>query len=90
VQFTVNNKAAPGDYTFMNTIYQRLELFDGAGVKYQNYGSSWGGGPAGVMNLTLTFGHFGGKIGSPKKFVYHHWVTKTHEISFEFKDLPLP
>ncbi|NBO91640.1 MAG: HEAT repeat domain-containing protein [Planctomycetia bacterium] len=91
VQFTVNNKANAGDYNFLNTIYQRIELFDDKGTKLQNYGSSWGGGPLGMMNLTMTFGQFGAaKMGNPAKFVYHHWSTMTHDVAFELKDLPLP
>lgn len=91
VAFTVTNRGNPGDYNFMNTLYQRIELYDDKGQRFQNYGSSWGGGPGGgVINLTLTFGHFGGKIGPPRKFVYQHWVTKQHDMTFDFKDVPLP
>jgi hypothetical protein len=89
VQLNVTNKANPNDYNLMNTIYQRLELFDTKGVKFQNYGSSWGGGGAGI-NLTLTFGNFNGKMGPPAKMVFHHWETRTHEVAFELKDVPLP
>jgi hypothetical protein len=89
VQFSITNKANPSDYNFINTIYQRVELYDDKGVKFQNYGSSWGGGGP-TVNLTLTFGNFNGKIGTPAKFIFHHWVTRTHEVAFELKDLPLP
>jgi hypothetical protein len=44
-----------------------------------------------TVQLTMTVGHFGpAKIGPPKKMMYQHWVTRTHDIPFEFKDVPLP
>jgi len=89
IQFAVTNKANPSDYNLINSIYQRIELFDDKGQKYQNYGSSWGGGGA-TVNLTLTFGQSNNKIGPPAKFVFHHWETRTHEVEFDLKDIPLP
>ncbi|MFQ3651982.1 MAG: hypothetical protein SNJ75_16795 [Gemmataceae bacterium] len=89
VQINVTNKSNPSDYNLMNTIYQRLELYDTKGTKFQNYGSSWGGGGAGIQ-LTLTFGNFNAKMGPPAKMIFHHWETCTHEVTFELKDLPLP
>ena len=31
-----------------------------------------------------------GKIGKPAKLVYNQWVTLSHEVEFEFRDVPLP
>jgi hypothetical protein len=94
IKFTVTNKGKSDDYMWMNTLYQRIELHDDKGNKYQNWGSSWGGGPgANSAQLTLTFGHFGpagAKGPTPAKFVYQHWVTRQHDIPFEFRDIPLP
>jgi hypothetical protein len=91
VKFTVTNKGKSSDYTWMNTLYQRIELLDEKGNKFQNWGSSWGGGGGNQVNLTLTYGHFGpGKAPTPTKFIYQEWITRQHEIAFEFKDIPLP
>ncbi|MFO0879994.1 MAG: hypothetical protein U0840_21830 [Gemmataceae bacterium] len=92
VKFSVTNKGNPNDYTWQNTLYQRLELLDEKGTKFQNWGSNWHGGGNNTVTLTLTYsGTFGGvKPGDPKRFVYHHWVTRQHDIHFELRDVPLP
>jgi hypothetical protein len=91
IKFTVTNKGKAEDYTWMNTLYQRIELQDEKGNKFQNWGSSWGGNGANHVNLTLTYQHFGpGKAPEPARFVYQHWVTRQHDIHFEFKDVLLP
>lgn len=89
MELHVLNRLNPSDYNLMNTLYQRLELYDNKGVKFQNYGSSWGGGGAGFQ-LTLTFGNFNVKMGPPAKLIFQHWETCTHEVTFELKDVPLP
>jgi hypothetical protein len=91
LKMTITNKGNANDYTWMNTLYQRIELQDAKGNKFQNWGSSWGGNGNNNVNLTMTYGHFGpGKAPDPAKFVYQHWVTRQHDIAFEFKDIPLP
>jgi hypothetical protein len=92
VKFTVTNKGNPNDYTWQNTLYQRIELLDAKGNKYQNWGSNWHGGGGNNVTLTMTYsGNFGGtKPGDPKRFVYQHWVTRQHDVHFELKDVPLP
>jgi hypothetical protein len=32
----------------------------------------------------------GEKPGAPVKFVFNEWISATHEVTFEFKNLPLP
>lgn len=92
VKFTITNKGNPNDYTWQNTLYQRVELLDAKGVKYQNWGSNWHGGGNNSVSLTMTYSGMAGgpKPGEPKRFVYQHWVTKQHDIHFEFRDVPLP
>jgi hypothetical protein len=91
IKFTVANKGNATDYMWMNTLYQRLELQDEKGNKFQNWGSSWGGNNGNSVQMTLTFGHFGaGKAPTPARLVYQHWVTRQHDVHFEFKGVPLP
>jgi hypothetical protein len=88
---THQNKTDPNDYTWMNTLYQRMELQDAKGARYQNWGTSSSSSSNTQMNITLTYSSQGlGKVGPPTKFVYQHWTTRQHDIRFEFKDLPLP
>lgn len=92
VKFSVTNKGNPNDYTWQNSIYNRLELQDDKGNKYQNWGSTWHGGGGNNVGMTLTYNGTNGpnKVGDPKKFVYQHWVTKQHDVHFELSDVPLP
>jgi hypothetical protein len=88
---TENNKDNPNDWTWMNTLLQRIELQDDKGNKFQQYGTSWGGNGPNQVQMTLTYGAPpNGKIGAPRKFVFQQWRTMQHLVRFEFKDLPLP
>jgi hypothetical protein len=88
---TEENHDNPNDYTWMNTLYQRIELIDEAGNKFQVYGTSWGNSGANNVQMTLTYGQVGAvKMKPPAKFVFHSWTTLQHQVHFEFKDLPLP
>ena len=41
--------------------------------------------------ITMTYGQMGNvKAGPPARFVYQSWTTMQHQLTFEFKDLPLP
>jgi hypothetical protein len=90
VKFSITNKKT-NDYSWQNNLYNRLELFDDKGNKYQNWGSSWGSsGPGGVqMTLTLSNGS-AAKPGEPAKFAFIHWETKQYDVEFTFRDVPLP
>jgi hypothetical protein len=92
VKFTVTNKGNPNDYTWQNTLYNRLDLLDDKGTKYQNWGSSWHGGGNNSVGMTLTYNGTNGpvKAGEAKRFVYQHWVTRQHDVHFELRDVPLP
>jgi len=87
-----DNKDSPNDYSWMNSLYNRVELRDEKGNKYQAYGSSWGNSGPNLVHLTLTYGPPGNvaNMGPPKKLVYHVWKLMPHQVTFEFKDLPLP
>jgi hypothetical protein len=92
VKFSATNKGAANDYSWTNTLYQRLELLDAKGNKYQNWGSNWHGGVGNnTVSLTMTYSSFGGnKIGPPTRFIFQHWVTRQHDVYFTFRDVPLP
>jgi hypothetical protein len=85
------DKVDPNDYSWMNNIYQRLELRDDKGNQYQTWGTSWGNSGADRVQITFTYnGSNVAKIGPPAKFIYMDWKTRVHQVAFEFKDLPLP
>jgi hypothetical protein len=86
------SKANPNDYTWQNSIYQRIEVQDDQGNKFMNSGSSWGGSGPGHMQMTLNYNPPGGavKAGAPAKFVFHNWSSMQTAVTFEFKELPLP
>lgn len=93
VKFTVTYKGNPNDYTWQNTLYNRMELMDAKGNKYQNWGSSWHGGGNNSVTMTLTYNGSNAnpvKPGDAKKLVYQHWETKQHDVHFELRDVPLP
>jgi hypothetical protein len=86
-----DNKENPNDWTWMNTMFQRIELQDDKGGKFQVFGTSFGNSGPNQAQMTLTYGAPGnGKIGTPSKFVFQEWRTMQHLVHFEFKDLPLP
>lgn len=79
------------DYSWMNTMYQRIQLFDAKGNQYQTFGTSWGNSGPNHVDLTLTFGQpANGKGEGPTRLVFLDWSTVTHLLAFEFKDIPLP
>jgi hypothetical protein len=91
---TNNNKDNPGDYSWMNSLYQRIELSDEKGEKYQFQGTNWSSTGPNYIQFTMIFGKGfvapGAKAGTPTKFTYQQWVTRIHEVNFEFHDVPLP
>jgi hypothetical protein len=99
VKMTISEgRNGPSDYTWVNSLPQRLEVTDGRGVKYQSYGHSWSGGNNSVQG-TFEFGPSSpvanplailGLGPGPLKLVYNEWSTLVHPVPFEFKDLPLP
>lgn len=78
------------DWSWMNSLYQRIELQDVKGNKYQVYSTSWGNSSPTNVQLTLTYGQSGAKLGPPQKFIFHAWKTMEHQVEFELRDLPLP
>jgi hypothetical protein len=89
------------DYNWSNNLQQRVELYDDNGNKLRNYGANSINNNGSAVTMSLQFGsedRFGRrpgagaapKAGPPAKFVLNEWVTVTHEVTFEFRDIPLP
>jgi hypothetical protein len=88
---TEEGKDNPNDYTWINSLYQRIELHDEEGNKYQMYGNSWGSSGPNHANVTFTYASRGNaKLGPPSKLIYYLWSTVQHQVRFEFRNLPLP
>ena len=87
------------DYTWSNSVWQRLELFDAKGNKYFCYGPTTQNNNGGTsVQMTVQFGPNDRrtgqpgpiKLGPPVKFVMNDWITINQEVNFEFKGIPLP
>jgi hypothetical protein len=86
-----NGKDNTGDFSWHNSLYQRLEVHDAKGNKYQSRGFNWLNTTPNSVNGTFMFGEPGaGAVGPPAKLVYYTWETMQHQVPFEFRDLPLP
>jgi hypothetical protein len=94
VRMTITNEskdAADNDYTWINSLFYRLEVQDDKGHKYQVFGQNWMNTSARHVQLQYTYGQPGGqKVPPPTKLIYHTWTTMQTQATFAFKDLPLP
>jgi len=91
LHITEDNKDNPNDWTWMQTLFQRIELQDEKGHKFQVYGTRWDNSSPNNVQVTLTYGAQPNvKTGPPSKFIFQEWRTLQHQVHFEFKDLPLP
>jgi hypothetical protein len=87
------------DYQWSNSLWQRLELTDEKGQRYFCHGpTTQNNNGLGTVQLVVQFGADDrrtgrpnpAKLGKPAKFTLNEWLTVTHEVNFEFKDIPLP
>lgn len=79
------------DYSWTNSLAQRVELQDAAGRKFRTEGFNWESGSPNSVTGTFQFSDGGdATLGKPDRLVYFNWITSQHLIEFEFKDLPLP
>lgn len=78
------------DYTWTNSLGQRVELFDEQGRKFHCEGFNWDSGNPTSVSGTFQFGDGGAKLGKAAKLIYYDWITSQHQVDFEFRDLPLP
>ncbi len=80
-----------GDYTWMDSLNQRMELRDAQGNKYMSRGNNWDNTSPSSVHGTWMFGESGnGQLGAAEQLVFYNWITMDHELPFEFRDLPLP
>ena len=83
------------DYSWSNSVWQKLELVDSAGKKYHTYGPNQINNNGMSVGLTIMFNKQNrqgveDKLGPPVKFVVNEWLQITNDVTFEFKDIPLP
>ena len=80
------------DYNWINGVQQNLELYDAKGNKFQSQGvTNFINNTPNSVNATYQFGAYNNiAMGPPVKFVLVEWLTISHELEFEFKNLPLP
>jgi hypothetical protein len=80
------------DYSWANSIAQRVELTDAAGVKFQSNGwQNTAYSPAALsVVLNFTAPGNGSKVGPPATFTVLEWVTTTQDVEYVFKDVILP
>lgn len=100
VAFTARRAGAEGqqpDYNWMNNVWQRMDLQDAAGNKYHGNNFNWGQNNGMAVSMTVMFGPNDRRGNAPKvkpgpavKLVFNEWQSVTHEVTFEFKDVPLP
>lgn len=80
------------DFNWMNSVPQKLELYDEKGQKFQSQGvTNFINNTPGSVHATYQFAPLNNAtMGKATKLVLVEWLTLQHEVEFEFKDLPLP
>lgn len=83
------------DYNWSNSLWQKVQLVDDKGNTYHTYGPNSSNNNGHTVTMTIPFNSTNRrgeqvKLGKPVKFVLNEWLQVTHEVTFEFKDIPLP
>ena len=84
------------DFNWSNSIWQKIELVDDAGNRYQSFYSNNQNNNGTSVPLTIPFGPenrrgvAATKLGPPVKVLVNEWLSVTNEVTFEFKNIPLP
>jgi hypothetical protein len=85
------------DYSWSDTVWQKIELQDGNGGRYHCFGPNSLNNNGLSVQMTLPFRPEdrrgmapATKLGPPARLVINEWLSVTHEVTFEFKDIPLP
>lgn len=89
-----NRQENPHDHSWVQTLQQRIELQDAKGNKYGTRSYHWNeSSPTQVKGAQFSFSpdpSANVAVGPPHKLIYYVWVKRDHEVTFEFRDLPLP
>jgi hypothetical protein len=85
----------PDTYNWTNNIHQKVELIDAQGNKYRSNWPNMSNANQGSVTMTVPFHSMDRrgmvqKLGPPVRLVVNEWVQSTHEVTFEFRDVPLP
>lgn len=79
------------DYTWSNSVYQRLEVYDEKGEKFVAFGVTNQVQAAGAVTMTVPFAAPAGKkLGKPDRLVLVEFLTTPREVEFAFTNVPLP
>jgi hypothetical protein len=84
-------KEGPADANWANTLFQRVEIHDAKGNKFLMQGIQWDMvSPTSAQGTLMFCEPPTGTVGPPVKLIQFDWITFSHQVSFEFKNLPLP
>lgn len=83
------------DYSWTNNAWQKMELVDDKGNKYKAQHYNHVNSTPTSIQMTVPFGPDmrvpnPPKLGPPVKFLFNEWQSVLTEVTFEFKDVPLP
>ncbi|HYH65078.1 MAG TPA: hypothetical protein VD866_10325 [Urbifossiella sp.] len=83
------------DFSWIQNVHQKVELFDAAGNKYRANWANMSNQNQMSVTMTVPFHPMDRrgmmqKLGPPVRLVVNEWVQATHEVTFEFRDVPLP
>ncbi len=83
------------DYSWANNAWQKMELIDEQGNKYKAQHYNHINSTPTSIQMTVPFGPDTRtpnppKLGPPVKLVFNEWQSVTSDVTFEFKDVPLP
>lgn len=90
VRMIITQDNGENDYSWTNSLHQRIEVYGTNGERMPNYGSSWGNNGPNLVNITMTFRDPNGKNIKPARLVFQSWSTAPALAPFEFRDVPLP
>ena len=71
-------------------------MLDANGNRYQTYGPNNFNNNGAAVQMSIPYNPTERrtgrqlKLGPPVKMVVNEWISVTHEVTFEFKDIPLP
>jgi hypothetical protein len=91
-----NNRGRGEDYNWSNNVWNKIELLDANGNRYQTHGPNNFNNNGFTVQMTIPYNANDRrtgqklKLGPPVRLLVNEWLSVTHEVTFEFKDIPLP